>query len=305
MGVRAQDAISESTATKLVAQGVPLGDPEVGLATQDAVATNGYALQCRVTTEDPANNFTPDYGRLSHYRSASGMGIRLDAGTAFGGVGMIAVADMLLQLYWIRDRYRQRMAAPLGSVKSAFSRSIGILAVAEFIGGSVFWSSAAWTPTALRAAKALSLEQTGWIMGMLSLANMLGSFTLGTLSDKFGRKPVIAMSALPAAVAAFLVYQWLESALGLAVGIFVFGLLKASVPALVVALAQEAAPPGSAGTAAGIIMSLHYTSGVLAPLIAAQLITGTGDILVAMILVSSVPLVLYAALIGGVRERGR
>jgi hypothetical protein len=52
-------------------------------------------------------------------------------------------------------------------------------------------------------------------------------------------------------------------------------------------------------------MSLHYTSGVLAPLIAAQLITGTGDILVAMILVSSVPLVLYAALIGGVRERGR
>jgi MFS family permease len=197
------------------------------------------------------------------------------------------------------------MAAPSGSVKSAFSRSIGILAVAEFIGGSVFWSSAAWTPTALRAAKALSLEQTGWIMGMLSLANMLGSFTLGTLSDKFGRKPVIAMSALPAAAAAFLVYQWLESALGLAVGIFVFGLLKASVPALVVALAQEAAPPGSAGTAAGIIMSLHYTSGVLAPLIAAQLITGTGDILVAMILVSSVPLVLYAALIGGVRERGR
>lgn len=225
--------------------------------------------------------------------------------TAFGGVGMIAVADMLLQLYWIRDRYRQRMAAPSGSVKSAFSRSIGILAVAEFIGGSVFWSSAAWTPTALRAAKALSLEQTGWIMGMLSLANMLGSFTLGTLSDKFGRKPVIAMSAVPAAAAAFLVYQWLESALGLAVGIFVFGLLKASVPALVVALAQEAAPPGSAGTAAGIIMSLHYTSGVLAPLIAAQLITGTGDILVAMILVSSVPLVLYAALIGAVRERGR
>jgi fructose-specific phosphotransferase system IIC component len=50
-------------------------------------------------------------------------------------------------------------------------------------------------------------------------------------------------------------------------------------------------------------MSLHYTAGVLAPLLAAQLITGTGDILVAMILVSSVPLLLYAALIGAVRER--
>ncbi len=50
-------------------------------------------------------------------------------------------------------------------------------------------------------------------------------------------------------------------------------------------------------------MSLHYTSGVLAPLIAAQLITGTGDIVLAMILVSSVPLVLYGSLIGAVRER--
>ncbi len=140
-------------------------------------------------------------------------------------------------------------------------------------------------------------------MGVLSVANMLGSFTLGSLSDKFGRKRIIALSALPAAAAAFMVFYWLDSATGLAAGIFVFGLLKASVPALVVALAQETAPPGSAGTAAGVIMSLHYTAGVLAPLLAAQLIAGTGDILVAMILVSSVPLLLYAALIGAVRER--
>ena len=98
-------------------------------------------------------------------------------------------------------------------------------------------------------------------MGVLSVANMLGSFTLGSLSDKFGRKRVIALSALPAAAAAFMVFYWLDSAMGLAIGIFVFGLLKASVPALVVALAQETAPPGSAGTAAGIIMSLHYTAG--------------------------------------------
>jgi hypothetical protein len=72
-----------------------------------------------------------------------------------------------------------------------------------------------------------------------------------------------------------------------------------------VALAQEAAPAGGPGAASGIIMSLHYTSGVLAPLIAAQLITGTGDIVLAMILVSSVPLILYASLIGAVREHRR
>lgn len=225
--------------------------------------------------------------------------------TAFITVGTIAAANMLVQLYWIRERRRPRPAITRSdSRNSVISAPIAILALAEFIGGSVFWSSAAWTPTALRAAKALSLQETGWIMGVLSLANMLGSFTLGTLSDRFGRKRVIVISALPAAAAAFVVYHWLDSAIALALGIFVFGLLKASVPALVVALAQEAAPAGSAGTAAGIIMSLHYTAGVLAPLLAAQLITGTGDILLAMILVSSVPLVLYAALIGAVRERG-
>jgi MFS family permease len=223
--------------------------------------------------------------------------------TAFLTVGLIAAADMLLQFYWIRDQRRTRAAVRSGPINSALSASTAILAAAEFIGGSVFWSCAAWTPTALRAAKALSLQETGWIMGVLSVANMLGSFTLGSLSDKFGRKRIIALSALPAAAAAFMVFYWLDSAMGLATGIFVFGLLKASVPALVVALAQETAPPGSAGTAAGAIMSLHYTAGVLAPLLAAQLITGTGDILVAMVLVSSVPLLLYAALISAVRER--
>lgn len=46
----------------------------------------GTALQCRVTTEDPENRFLPDYGRITAYRSASGMGIRLDAGTAFSAL---------------------------------------------------------------------------------------------------------------------------------------------------------------------------------------------------------------------------
>ncbi len=222
---------------------------------------------------------------------------------AFLTVGIIAAADMLLQLYWIRNISSIRTANRSGSFKDALTAPILILALAEFIGGSVFWSSAAWTPTLLRTAKALTLQETGWLMGLLSLANMLGSFSLGSLSDKFGRKRVIALSAFPAALAAFIVFYWLESAAALALGIFAFGTLKASVPALVVALAQEAAPLGSAGAAAGIIMSLHYTSGVVAPLIAARLIAGTGDIILALILVSSLPLILYGSLIGAVRER--
>ena len=58
--------------------------------------SRGYAIQCRVTTEDPANNFMPDYGRITHYRSASGMGIRLDAGTAFSGAVVTPFYDSLL-----------------------------------------------------------------------------------------------------------------------------------------------------------------------------------------------------------------
>ncbi|MGH7794554.1 MAG: MFS transporter [Candidatus Binatia bacterium] len=224
---------------------------------------------------------------------------------AFVTVGLIGVADMLLQLYWISGTRRTAGVTHFGSFKDALSLPLFILALAEFIGGSVFWSSAAWTPTALRSAKTLTLQETGWVMGILSIANMLGSFSLGSLSDKFGRKQVIVLSALPAAVAAVVVFYWLESPAALAVGIFVFGVLKASVPALVIALAQDAAPLGSAGTASGIIMSLHYTAGVLAPLIAAKLINGTGDILFAMILVTAVPLILYSVFIGLVRERSR
>src|SRR5205085_9441212 len=80
----------------LVAEGRPLSDPEIGLGSQEAVQPRGYAFQCRVTTEDPANNFVPDYGRIAHYRSASGLGIRLDAGTAFGGAVISPFYDSLL-----------------------------------------------------------------------------------------------------------------------------------------------------------------------------------------------------------------
>jgi pyruvate carboxylase len=80
----------------LVAQGVALGDPEIGLPNQDAVEVNGFALQCRVTTEDPTNNFLPDYGRIAHYRSAGGLGVRLDAGTAFSGATVNPFYDSML-----------------------------------------------------------------------------------------------------------------------------------------------------------------------------------------------------------------
>ena len=79
-----------------IAQGKPLSDEEIGLGDQSKILTQGFAIQSRVTTEDPSNGFMPDYGRLTAYRSAGGVGIRLDAGTAFGGALITPFYDSLL-----------------------------------------------------------------------------------------------------------------------------------------------------------------------------------------------------------------
>ena len=80
----------------LIAEGHPLSTPEIGIPSQDAVHMNGYALQCRVTTEDPANNFAPDTGRITAYRSGGGFGVRLDGGNAFTGAEISPYYDSLL-----------------------------------------------------------------------------------------------------------------------------------------------------------------------------------------------------------------
>jgi len=79
-----------------IAQGAALTDTAINIPDQKSISVNGYAIQARVTTEDPMNNFMPDYGRLTHYRSASGMGIRLDAGSAFSGAVVNPYYDSLL-----------------------------------------------------------------------------------------------------------------------------------------------------------------------------------------------------------------
>ncbi len=78
-----------------IAEGARIGEPEV-VPEQAAIRLNGHALQCRVTTEDPENGFTPDYGRITAYRSAAGFGLRLDGGTAYSGAVITPFYDSLL-----------------------------------------------------------------------------------------------------------------------------------------------------------------------------------------------------------------
>lgn len=79
-----------------IAEGATLAEA-TGAAAQSDVRLNGHALQCRITTEDPQNNFIPDYGRLLAYRAATGMGIRLDGGTAYNGAVITRFYDSLLE----------------------------------------------------------------------------------------------------------------------------------------------------------------------------------------------------------------
>jgi len=79
-----------------IASGYKLSDPLINLPSQDAIQCNGYAVQCRITTEDPKQDFMPDYGTIIAYRSAGGFGIRLDVGAVYPGAKVSPFFDSML-----------------------------------------------------------------------------------------------------------------------------------------------------------------------------------------------------------------
>ncbi len=81
-----------------ITEGARIGDvADSGVPGQHAITLDGHAVQCRITTEDPLNNFIPDYGRITAYRGATGFGIRLDGGTAYSGAVITRFYDSLLE----------------------------------------------------------------------------------------------------------------------------------------------------------------------------------------------------------------
>ena len=97
-----------------IADGAELGAANGILPAQENVAVLGHALQCRVTTEDPANNFIPDYGHIVAYRSPAGPGVRLDAGTAYSGALITRHYDSLLVKVTTRGGSEQEAVARMG-----------------------------------------------------------------------------------------------------------------------------------------------------------------------------------------------
>ncbi|OWW23415.1 pyruvate carboxylase [Zobellia sp. OII3] len=87
-----------------IAGGYKLSDTQIKIPNQESVQVTGIALQCRITTEDPSNDFKPDYGVVTTYRSASGFGIRLDAGSIYQGVVISPFFDSMLVKVSARSR---------------------------------------------------------------------------------------------------------------------------------------------------------------------------------------------------------
>lgn len=88
----------------MIAEGYPLSSPEINIPSQESVQCSGYSIQTRVTTEDPANNFLPDTGKITVYRSGSGYGVRLDGGTSYTGANILPYYDSLLVKVISHDR---------------------------------------------------------------------------------------------------------------------------------------------------------------------------------------------------------
>ncbi|MFR2891704.1 pyruvate carboxylase [Peptoniphilus grossensis] len=129
----------------LIAMGYKLDSDEIGIKSQDSIEHRGFSIQCRVTTEDPLNNFMPDTGQINLYRSSSGFGVRLDGGNGFTGAVISPYYDSLLVKViteartWkdtIRKAKRSLSELKVGGVKTNIGFLLNVLNTKEFQEGA-------------------------------------------------------------------------------------------------------------------------------------------------------------------------
>lgn len=139
----------------LIAEGYPLNSKEINIPSQDSIHCNGYSIQTRVTTEDPSNNFLPDTGEITVYRSGSGNGIRLDGGNAYTGAVISPYYDSLLVKAISHDRtfegavrksIRTMREMRIRGVKTNIPFLINVLNHSKFVEGQCYTTFIEETP---------------------------------------------------------------------------------------------------------------------------------------------------------------
>jgi MFS family permease len=232
---------------------------------------------------------------------------------AFVVVAAIGVALTLLQALRARAVSGLRAARTAASASThapsppsgSARRDVALVTGASFFGGVLFWATSSWAPSVLRADKALSLADAAIVMAVWGAMPMVGAVAVGLLADRFGRRRVMMTVALPGALAVMAIYTLLHSAVALAMGFAVLGLIRSPIPSQPVALAQDAADADAMATASGLVIAAYYAAAVVVPLVTGAAIAALRDGVRTMIIVIPLGLVLHAALVAAVRERRR
>ena len=142
-----------------IAQGYRLSDPRIGLGNQSAIPKNGFAIQCRITTEDPEQDFKPDYGTLTTYRNAAGFGVRLDEGSTYPGMKISPFFDsMLVKVSTHGPTLEDAAAKMLRALKEFRIRGVknnipfleNLVQLPQFIAGAATVNTIAETPELFR-----------------------------------------------------------------------------------------------------------------------------------------------------------
>ena len=129
-----------------IAGGAAIGTPASGVPPQDDIVLRGHAMQCRITTEDPQNGFTPTYGQITGYRPATGFGVRLDGGTAYAGAVVTPFYDSLLEKVTVwAPHFDETRARMLRALREFRIRGVAtnipfldaLLEHPDFVGGTV------------------------------------------------------------------------------------------------------------------------------------------------------------------------
>ena len=179
----------------MIAQGYTLDSPEIGIRSQKDITQRGYAIQCRITTEDPANGFAPDTGTIEFYNSGSGYGIRLDGGNGFTGSVVTPYYDSLLvkvtaYAMTFEDTRRKAMRALNETVIKGVKTNIGfllnVLNHPDFIAGKCDTGFIAANPHLLDISPTVDRE--------LKVLNYIGNIVV---NQTRGNKPNFNVPAFP------------------------------------------------------------------------------------------------------------
>ena len=179
----------------LIAAGYPLSSKEIGINGQEDIVPRGFAIQCRVTTEDPLNNFAPDTGIIDTYRTGSGFGIRLDGGSGFTGANITPYYDSLLVKVTAHSRTfedaskkasRALKEILIRGVKTNIPLLINILNHQEFLSGKCNTGFLTYHPSLFDISKKSDVE--------LKVLNYLGD---KIVNETKGVKPEFDIPKIP------------------------------------------------------------------------------------------------------------